>query len=51
MDSLFDDPILAQGALDRLAHNACQIILEGESYSTRQRPGLNPTSLPRKRRT
>jgi DNA replication protein DnaC len=47
---LFDDPILAQSALDRLAHNAYQIILEGESYRTRQRPGLNPTPLPRKRR-
>jgi DNA replication protein DnaC len=47
---LFDDPILAQSALDRLAHNAYQIILEGESYRSRQRPGLNPTPLPRKRR-
>jgi len=36
---LFDDPILAQSALDRLAHNAHQIIIEGDSYRSRQRPG------------
>ena len=29
---LFDDPILANSALDRLAHNAYQLIIEGESY-------------------
>ena len=29
---LFDDPILANSALDRLAHNAHQLIIEGESY-------------------
>jgi DNA replication protein DnaC len=37
---LFDDPILAQSALDRLAHNAHQIVVEGESYRKRQSPGL-----------
>ncbi|MFQ5479514.1 MAG: ATP-binding protein, partial [Candidatus Binatia bacterium] len=26
---LFDDPILAQSALDRLAHNAHQVVIEG----------------------
>lgn len=36
---LFDDPILAQSALDRLGHNAYQIVIEGESYRSRQRPG------------
>jgi DNA replication protein DnaC len=36
---LFDDPILAQSAVDRLAHNAYQVVLEGESYRKRQRPG------------
>lgn len=30
--SLFDDSILANSALDRLAHNAHQMIIEGESY-------------------
>ena len=37
---LFDDPILAQSALDRLAHNAHQIVIEGDSYRKRQSPGL-----------
>jgi DNA replication protein DnaC len=39
---LFDDPILAQSALDRLAHNAFQIVIEGDSYRSRQRPGRAP---------
>jgi DNA replication protein DnaC len=50
---LFDDPILAQSALDRLAHNAHQVVIEGESYRKRQRPGGDtPTAAPtsRKRR-
>jgi hypothetical protein len=29
---LFDDQIIANSALDRLAHNAHQMIIEGESY-------------------
>lgn len=36
--TLFDDPILAQSALDRLAHNANQVIIEGESYRKQQGP-------------
>ncbi len=36
---LFDDPMLAQSALDRLAHNAHQVVIEGESYRKRQAPG------------
>ena len=47
---LFDDPILAQSALDRLAHNAYQVVMEGESYRSRQRPGTSPPPSPRKRR-
>jgi DNA replication protein DnaC len=44
---LFDDPILAQSAIDRLAHNAYQVVLEGESYRKRQRPGApRPDSHP-----
>jgi DNA replication protein DnaC len=35
---LFDDPILAQSALDRLAHNAHQVVVEGDSYRKRQGP-------------
>jgi len=52
---LFDDPILAQSALDRLAHNAHQVVLEGESFRRRQRPGIEPDTTKRpermKRRT
>lgn len=36
---LFEDPILAQSALDRLAHNAYQVVMEGESYRIHQNPG------------
>jgi len=39
---LFDDPILAQSALDRLAHNAHQVEIEGESYRKRHAPGSRP---------
>lgn len=35
---VFDDPILAQSALDRLAHNAYQVVMEGDSYRKRQGP-------------
>jgi len=35
---LFEDPILAQSALDRLAHNAYQVVMEGDSYRKRQGP-------------
>ena len=41
---LFDDPILAQSALDRLAHNAYQVVIEGDSFRKRQRPGERETS-------
>jgi DNA replication protein DnaC len=45
---LFDDPILAQSALDRLAHNAHQVVMEGPSYRSRQRPGGPPGPSPPK---
>jgi DNA replication protein DnaC len=35
---LFDDPLLASSALDRLAHNAHQIVIEGETYRSLQGP-------------
>ena len=44
---LFDDPILAQSALDRLAHNGYQIVMDGPSYRSRQRPGLHPGAEPK----
>jgi DNA replication protein DnaC len=45
--ALFDDPVLAQSALDRLAHNAYQVAIEGESFRERQRPGTSATKPPR----
>jgi DNA replication protein DnaC len=36
--SLFDDPIMANSALDRLAHNAHQLVIEGESYRRKKEP-------------
>jgi DNA replication protein DnaC len=47
---LFDDPILAQSALDRLAHNGHQIIMDGPSYRSRQRPGHKPDPPPKRRK-
>jgi len=47
--SLFDDPMLGQSALDRLAHNAYQIPIEGPSYREQQRPGVQ-SSKPRQSR-
>ena len=46
---LFADPILAQSALDRLAHNAYQVIIEGDTYRKRQGPASR--RAPAKRRT
>ena len=46
---LFDDPILAQSALDRLAHNAYQVVIDGDSYRSRQRPGIAPSTPPQRR--
>ncbi len=35
---LFDDPLLGNSALDRLAHNAHQLVLEGPSYRAKLAP-------------
>jgi DNA replication protein DnaC len=32
---LFGEPLLASAALDRLAHDAHQVVITGESYRTR----------------
>jgi DNA replication protein DnaC len=52
--ALLDDPILAQSAIDRLAHNAYQVVMEGESFRKRQRPGSEtpprPASAQQRRR-
>lgn len=36
--ALFNDPIMANSALDRLAHNAHQLVIEGESYRRKKDP-------------
>jgi DNA replication protein DnaC len=36
--ALFNDPIMANSALDRLAHNAHQLVIEGESYRRKKEP-------------
>ncbi len=36
--ALFDDPIMANSALDRIAHNAHQLEIEGESYRRKKEP-------------
>ena len=37
---LFDDPILGNSALDRLANGAHQIVIEGPSYRAKLAPKL-----------
>ena len=37
---LFDDPILGNSALDRLAHGAYQIVMEGTSYRANKAPKI-----------
>lgn len=36
--ALFDDPIMANSALDRIAHNAHHLVIEGESYRRKKEP-------------
>lgn len=36
--AVFDDPILANSALDRLAHRAYQLVIEGQTYRKRMSP-------------
>jgi DNA replication protein DnaC len=38
--SLFPDPVMANAVMDRLCHNAHQIIIKGESYRKKFRPEI-----------
>jgi len=43
---LMADPLLAQSAIDRLQSAAHELILEGDSYRPRQKPGINTSNEP-----
>lgn len=38
---LFPDPVMANAALDRLANNSYQIVLQGESFRKKNRPNID----------
>ena len=44
---LFPDPVMANSALDRLAHHAHHIIMEGDSYRRKLSPKLLTLSTPK----
>lgn len=46
--AVFDEPMLAQSALDRFCHRAHQLVIEGESYRKRQAPGAQSSSRAKK---
>jgi DNA replication protein DnaC len=45
--ALFPDPVMANSALDRLAHHAHHLIMEGESFRKKLRPKTTNPSTPK----
>jgi DNA replication protein DnaC len=45
--ALFPDPVMANSALDRLAHHAHHLIMQGESYRKKLRPKTQTPSSPK----
>lgn len=48
---LFDDPLLAQSAIDRVSNNAHKIIMEGESYRKRLGPNARKKASKKTKRS
>jgi len=44
--ALMSDPLLAQSAIDRLVATSYELLIEGESYRRRQRPGHTRSTAP-----
>jgi len=47
----FADPMRAQSAVDRFSGNAYDLVIEGESYRSRQKPSLRSGADPKKTKT
>jgi DNA replication protein DnaC len=41
--AMMADPMLAQSAIDRIVNSSYELVLEGDSYRSRQRPGQHTT--------